>query len=263
LVKFNFHQICLNSFKRVQPNSLFRPNSLFIQPVYQWIRPVYRQNRPVGDFTVQILNQMDFDRFSLNFTEFDRFFWKPAGSEGADFFVSAGFLNTDHYTVFHVHKEEREADTNLCSVHSRLKTLTPNLAHQPLSAMSNTFQCQNSVSLIGILVPTWLRAEHVTAYMKRHINQPFAMEIIMIMSWCIWKERNVWLFSNEDPNVQHCKDSFKSEFALTMLREKQQKASIMSQWVEPFLDFCFALFILVFLSIYIFCWTRFYYWYTQ
>jgi hypothetical protein len=68
--------------------------------------------------------------------------------------------------------------------------------------------------------------------MKRHIKQLFVMEIIMIMSWCIWKERNVWLFSNEDPSVKHCKDNFKSEFALTMLRAKQQKASIMSQWLE-------------------------------
>jgi hypothetical protein len=37
---------------------------------------------------------MDFDRFSPNFTEFSRFFQKPAGSEGADFLVSTGFLNT-------------------------------------------------------------------------------------------------------------------------------------------------------------------------
>jgi hypothetical protein len=94
LLKFNFHQICLNSFKRVWPNSLFRPISLFIRPVYRWIRTVYRQNRPVGDFAVQILNQMDFGRFSLNFTEFGQFFRKSAGSEGANFLVSADFLNT-------------------------------------------------------------------------------------------------------------------------------------------------------------------------
>jgi hypothetical protein len=37
---------------------------------------------------------MDFGRFSPNFTEFGRFFRKPAGSEGADSLVSASFLNT-------------------------------------------------------------------------------------------------------------------------------------------------------------------------
>jgi hypothetical protein len=91
---------------------------------------------------------------------------------------------------------------------------------------------KNCWTSIGVLVPTWLSVERATAYMKRHINQPFVMEIIMIISWCIWKERNAWLFSNEDLSVQHCKDSFKSEFALTMLRAKQQKASIMSQRLE-------------------------------
>jgi hypothetical protein len=69
-------------------------------------------------------------------------------------------------------------------------------------------------------VPIWIRADRATSYMKRHINQPFAMEIIIIMSWCIWKETNAWLFNNEDPSVQHCKASFKSEFALVILRAK-------------------------------------------
>jgi hypothetical protein len=91
---------------------------------------------------------------------------------------------------------------------------------------------KNCWASIGVLVPTWLRAERVVSYLKRHINQPFAIEIIMIMSWCIWKERKAWLFNNDDPSVQHCKDSFKSEFALAMLRAKQQKAPLMLQWLE-------------------------------
>jgi hypothetical protein len=57
---------------------------------------------------------------------------------------------------------------------------------------------------IGVLVPSLVRAEHATSYIKRHINQPFVMEIIITMCWCIWKEKNVWLFNNEDPSVQHC-----------------------------------------------------------
>jgi hypothetical protein len=66
LVKFKFHQICLNSFKRVRPNLLFRPNSLFI-------RPVYRQNRPVFDgwgFHCYFVS----NGFRPVFTEFGRFF---------------------------------------------------------------------------------------------------------------------------------------------------------------------------------------------
>jgi hypothetical protein len=41
---------------------------------------------------------------------------------------------------------------------------------------------KNCWASVGVLVPTWLCADHATSYMKMHINQPFAMEIIMIMS---------------------------------------------------------------------------------
>jgi hypothetical protein len=57
---------------------------------------------------------------------------------------------------------------------------------------------KNCWASIGVLVPSWLRAESATTYMLRSINLPFAMEIIMIMCWCIWTERNAWIFSNED-----------------------------------------------------------------
>jgi hypothetical protein len=78
LIKFKFHQIYLNSFKRVRSNLLFIPNSLFI-------RSVYRQNQPVfvgWDFTVHIFNQMNFGLFLPNSAGFFR---KPTESEGTDF----------------------------------------------------------------------------------------------------------------------------------------------------------------------------------
>jgi hypothetical protein len=90
---------------------------------------------------------------------------------------------------------------------------------------------KNCWASIGVLVPAWLRIDRATSYMKRHINQPFAMEIIIIMTWCSWKERNVWLFSGDAPNVMHCKASFLSEFALVTHRAKNQKAPLMKQWL--------------------------------
>jgi hypothetical protein len=105
-----------------------------------------------------------------------------------------------------------------------VETLRHLFLHCPLA--------RNCWTSIGVLVPSWLHADRATAYMKHHINQPFAMQIIMIMSWCIWKERNVWLFNNDEPSVQHCKSSFISEFAMVIRIAYHQKANLMSQWLE-------------------------------
>jgi hypothetical protein len=48
------------------------------------------------------------------------------------------------------------------------------------------------------------------------------MEIIVLMKWCIWKERNAWLFSNMDPSVELCKVVFKKEFSLVIHRAKER-----------------------------------------
>jgi hypothetical protein len=80
---------------------------------------------------------------------------------------------------------------------------------------------------IGVVVPRWLRPERATRHLKRTLGVPFAMLIVMIMTWCIWKERNNWLFSNEDPSVEHCKLIFNKEFALVIHRVKESRANEM------------------------------------
>jgi hypothetical protein len=74
------------------------------------------------------------------------------------------------------------------------------------------FRCsfaKNCWSQIGVTVPTWLRPDRATKHIKRSLDVPFSMEIIMLMTWCIWRERNAWLFSNLDPSAEHCKAVFK------------------------------------------------------
>jgi hypothetical protein len=78
-------------------------------------------------------------------------------------------------------------------------------------------------------VPTWLRAERATTYMRRAINKPFVMEVIITMCWSIWKERNAWIFNDEDPSVDRCIFRFKREVALVILRAKGQTQSSMKQ----------------------------------
>jgi hypothetical protein len=37
------------------------------------------------------------------------------------------------------------------------------------------------------------------------IGLTFAMEIIIVMRWSIWSERNSWIFNNLDHSVNNCK----------------------------------------------------------
>jgi hypothetical protein len=67
---------------------------------------------------------------------------------------------------------------------------------------------------------------------KRSLGVPFMMDIIILMSWCIWKERNSWLFNGEDPSVSRCKVMFKQEFTMVIHRAKSSRTSDMEQWLH-------------------------------
>jgi hypothetical protein len=43
---------------------------------------------------------------------------------------------------------------------------------------------------IGVNVLAWLRPKRVVRHIKRSLGVFFSMEIIIVMCWCIWKERN-------------------------------------------------------------------------
>jgi hypothetical protein len=48
----------------------------------------------------------------------------------------------------------------------------------------------------------------------------------------ILKERNAWIFNNEDPSAHRCNFRFKAEFALVIHRAKGQRQSSVKQWLE-------------------------------
>jgi hypothetical protein len=111
------------------------------------------------------------------------------------------------------------------------------------------FKCsfaKNCWSLIGINVPSWLRPEHATRHIKRQLKLPFSMDIIILMYWSIWSERNSWLFSNEDPHPLKCKEKFAREFALVIHRAKKSLVPQMQSWLSSLI---FFLFLLVFCSV--------------
>jgi hypothetical protein len=69
-------------------------------------------------------------------------------------------------------------------------------------------------------------------HIKRQLKVPSVMEIIIILCWSIWTERNSWLFRNEDPSVDSCKATFKREMDLVIHRSKTKYTQDMKQWLD-------------------------------
>jgi hypothetical protein len=80
--------------------------------------------------------------------------------------------------------------------------------------------------LIRVNVPHWLEAERVSRRIERALRVSFAMKIIIIMCWSIWTERNMWIFNNEDPTVENCQATFKKEFALSYIEQRNHMPHI-------------------------------------
>nr|TKW01980.1 hypothetical protein SEVIR_8G214200v2 [Setaria viridis] len=60
----------------------------------------------------------------------------------------------------------------------------------------------------------------------------FFMEVIVLMSWCIWMERNDWIFKGITPSVHSAMSRFKVVFTQVMLRVKEEWKQPMIEWLE-------------------------------
>jgi hypothetical protein len=85
---------------------------------------------------------------------------------------------------------------------------------------------------IEISMPISSNRKRVITMLKRRIDQPFAMEVIILMTWAIWRSRNDWIFNSKDPSVETCKMKFISEFKLLLLRAKKKNFPVIEQWLD-------------------------------
>ena len=58
------------------------------------------------------------------------------------------------------------------------------------------------------------------------------MEVIILMSWCIWTSRNYGLFNDIDPVADNCKRRFTSEFNLLLHKVKASSLSAITNWIN-------------------------------
>jgi hypothetical protein len=54
------------------------------------------------------------------------------------------------------------------------------------------------------------------------MQQPFFMEIIMLISWSLWAIRNDFIFKGITPSLYHCEYKFKKEMALLVHKAKRK-----------------------------------------
>jgi len=68
--------------------------------------------------------------------------------------------------------------------------------------------------------------------LKQQLVVPFFMEIIVLMSWSIWMQRNDLIFKVIQPSSDSCLQHFKKEFVLVILRAKSRHKENMSLWLD-------------------------------
>ena len=73
---------------------------------------------------------------------------------------------------------------------------------------------------------------HKIHYAKLEFSQPFFMEIFMIGAWCLWNERNDFIFNNKSPSLATWKSSFKATVKGHLVRIKQNLHQSILNWLE-------------------------------
>ena len=66
---------------------------------------------------------------------------------------------------------------------------------------------------------------------KEQLGIPFFMEVLILMSWAIWKARNDFIFRQILPNLQSTRSFFRDELKLLMLRMKRSVIPRFEQWI--------------------------------
>ena len=88
--------------------------------------------------------------------------------------------------------------------------------------------CWNSIGVIVVQADPFVTLDQL----KNQLGVPFFMEIIIVMSWCIWMQRNDLIFKGIQPSNDACLRHFKKEFGLVILRAKTRHKTLMSIWLE-------------------------------
>jgi hypothetical protein len=93
---------------------------------------------------------------------------------------------------------------------------------------------QASWGILNLTIPQGSHFEVLESF-RLQLNVNFFMDIIIMLSWCIWMERNDFIFKNKQPDLSFVKERFKKEFACVILRAKETRKPHMSLWIDSIL----------------------------
>ena len=102
------------------------------------------------------------------------------------------------------------------------------------TAMHLFFECTSSVARWFVLGWQWSVQGSLFQMLKqqnRHVQSAFFMEI-MVAAWCLWKERNDYVFNNKVPSVQAWKRRFASEVKLHLCRIREDLHVQIMNWLN-------------------------------
>jgi hypothetical protein len=76
---------------------------------------------------------------------------------------------------------------------------------------------------------------HTLMRIRRRLQVPWRLECIVILTWCIWRSRNNWIFNEIPPTVNECKAMFKKDFFFLLChRVKPSLREEINIWLQTF-----------------------------
>jgi len=88
-------------------------------------------------------------------------------------------------------------------------------------------QCWN---LVNIQIDQDLNPFQLLHSFREQLAVPFFMEIIILLSWTIWKLRNDFIYRGVNPTIQATNLNFKEEWRLLLLKAKKSYSPFIDQW---------------------------------
>jgi hypothetical protein len=97
------------------------------------------------------------------------------------------------------------------------------------------FDCPSAAARWFVLGIVWDEnpSIHEKLYLaKGEFQYPFFIEIFLIGAWCLWNERNAFIFNGEIPRIGSWKTTFKKEVSDHLFRIKQSLHQSVLLWLD-------------------------------